>query len=221
MSSKSALKPRKERPSTRERRKVERLSGILAAAFEEFARRGYAAARLEDVADKVNLTKGSIYFYFKDKEQLFKEVVRGTVQPAIQQILGLAESFQGPAEELIKLVITTGYREMAKNRDRTRLVRLLISESRNFPELGEFYYREVLQHVIKMMEQVLSRATANHEFRQTRVAEFPQLIMAPVMMAVIWNLLFGRLRPIDLDRYLEAHLDLLMNGLKPRTTLSS
>jgi len=209
--------PRTSPSPTRERRRQHRLAEILEAGFEEFAQRGYAATRLEDVGQRVSLTRGAIYLYFKDKEELFRAVVRSVIQPVLQQARSVTKSFDGPLEELLRLLLMTFYREIAQDRRRSRLLRVLVAEGPNFPELTEFYYREVIQHGIGCFKSVIKRGIDRGEFRPCLVRDFPQAIMAPVIAAVIWSLLFGKSHPLDLERYSLAHFDLLMNGLKAHT----
>jgi AcrR family transcriptional regulator len=215
----SAHRPRT--PSLRERRRQQRLAEILRAGFEEFAQYGYAATRLEDVGERVNLTKGAIYLYFKDKEELFKAVVRSVIQPALQEATAAAENFTGSSEELLRLLLMTLYREIVHNRKRSRLLRILIAEGQNFPELTEFYYREILQHGIGGVKIALARGVARGELRPSLARDYPQVVVGPVVAAVIWTMLFGKSHPLDLDGYCRAHFDLLMNGLKARFAGSS
>jgi AcrR family transcriptional regulator len=198
----------------RERRRQQRLAEILEAGFEEFAQRGYAATRLEDVGERVSLTRGAIYLYFKDKEELFKAVVRSVIQPALQQVRSVTASFDGPSEELLRLLLKTFYREIARDRQRSRLLRVLVAEGPNFPELTEFYYTEVIQHGIGCFKSAIQRGIDRGEFRPSPVRDYPQVVMGPAIAAVIWSLLFGKSHPLDVDRYSHAHFDLLMNGLK-------
>jgi len=214
VSSKSGLAAvQPPRGSIRRSRKEQRPSEIINAAFEEFSKRGYEAARLEDVADRVGVTKGTIYFYFKDKRELFKAVVQKFIQPIFRQVAGLDSNYEGTTQELMHDQLKVIYRELVRNRRANQLMRLIIAEGPQFPELPEVYYREIVRHGIEVLRHVIERGVARGEFRRSRISEFPQLLFAPVMTAVIWNLLFNRLKPLDLDRYSEAHLDLLLNGL--------
>jgi AcrR family transcriptional regulator len=201
----------------RERRRQHRLAEILEAGFEEFAQRGYAATRLEDVGERVNLTRGAIYLYFKDKEELFRAVVRSVIQPALQQVRKVTGSFDGPTEELLRLLLMTFYREIAQDRRRSRLLRVLVAEGPNFPELTEFYYSEVIQQGIGCFKSAIKRGIDCGEFRPSLVKDYPQVVMGPAIAAVIWSLLFSKSHPLDLDKYSRAHFDLLMNGLKAHT----
>jgi AcrR family transcriptional regulator len=206
----------------RERRRQHRLAELLEAGFEEFAQRGYAATRLEDVGERVNLTRGAIYLYFKDKEELFKAVVRSVIQPVLQEVSSVTESADGSVEELLRLLLITSYREIARDRRRSRLLRILVAEGPNFPELTEFYYREVLHRGLGCFKSAIKRGIKRGQLRPGPVKDFPQLIIAPVFAVVIWSLLFGKSHRLDLDRYARAHFDLLINGLKlwPATTAS-
>jgi len=204
--------------SPRERRRQQRFARILEAGFEEFARRGYAATRLEDVGERVSLTKGAIYLYFKDKQGLFKAGVRSVIQPALQKVRKAAQNFHGPTEELLRLLLMTFYREIATNRKRSRLLRILVAEGPNFPELTEFYYSEVLQHGIACFRSAIKQGVDRGEFRPTPAHAYPLVVIGPAIAAVIWSLLFGKSHPVDLEGYARAHFDLLMNGLKVRAT---
>jgi AcrR family transcriptional regulator len=215
VSSRTARAPSSTPPSsTRERRRQHRLAEILEAGFEEFAQRGYAATRLEDVGQRVSLTRGAIYLYFKDKEELFRAVVRSVIQPVLQQARSVTGSFDGPSEELLRLLLMMFYREIARDHRRSRLLRLLVADGPNFPELTEFYYSEVIQHGIDCFKSAIKRGIDRGEFRSCPAKDFPQVIIAPVIAAVIWSLLFGKSHTLNLERYSRAHFDLLMNGLK-------
>jgi AcrR family transcriptional regulator len=198
----------------RQRRRQQRLTEILEAGFEEFAHRGYAATRLEDVGQRVSLTRGAIYLYFKDKEELFRAVVRNVIQPVLQQFRNVTQSFDDSTEELLRLLMSTFYREITRDRRRSRLLRVLVAEGPSFPELTEFYYREVIQQGIGCFKTVIKRGIDRGEFRSCLVKDYPQVVMGPAIAAVIWSLLFGKTHPLDLDKYSRAHFDMLMNGLR-------
>ena len=200
--------------SMRERRRQQRLAEILEAGFEEFAQHGYAATRLEDVGERVSLTKSAIYLYFRDKEELFRAVVRSVIQPVLKQLRTVTASFDGSSEELLRRLLMTFYREIARDRKRSQLLRVLVAEGPNFPELTEFYYSEVILHGIGCFESAIKRGIDRGEFRLSMVKDYPQVVMGPAIAAVIWTLLFGKSHPLNLDAYSRAHFDLLMNGLK-------
>lgn len=215
VSSDRALAPaHRPRISQRRRRKEQRPGEIIEAAVQEFAKRGFAATRLEDVAERAGVTKGTIYFYFKDKEELFKAAARSSLEPALTEIEALAATFDGPAEDLLRAHLTVVYPKLVTSPRAGQIMRLMIAEGPQFPELVEFYYREIISHGMSILRRIIERGIARREFRRTGAVEFPQLIFGPVLAAIIWNLMFNKLHPIDFDAYSRAHIDLVINGLK-------
>ena len=198
----------------RRRRKESRPSEILDAAFEEFAANGFAATRLDDVARRAGVAKGTIYLYFKDKEQLFRAMVRKFIVPVIEGLKVSASGFSGSVEELGRQMIERQYAHLVNNPKAHEILRMLIAESSRFPQLSEIWYREVFQRGRKVMRLVLAKGLASGEVRKAKVAAFPFMLGAPGMLAVVWKLIFGERHPLDLDAYREAHLDLILNGVK-------
>ena len=209
-----AVPAHRVRPSVRRRRKEQRPGEIIEAAILEFARRGFAATRLDDVAEKAGVTKGTIYFYFKDKEDLFKAAARSSLEPALNEIEALGAHFEGSAEELLRVHLSALYSKLVTNPRAAQILRLIIAEGPQFPELVEFYYLEIISRGIAILKRVLERGVARHEFRRTGAVDFPQTVFAPALAALIWNLLLGKHHPLDFDAYARTHLDLVLNGLK-------
>jgi AcrR family transcriptional regulator len=182
---------------------------ILAAALDEFSSQGFTAARLDDVARRAGIAKGTIYLYFRDKETLFEELVRSRLTPVVGRIEAFEHAdlpISALSEQLIELfvgeVLSTKRREV---------IRLMIAEGRRFPKLAEFYYREVLAHVFGAMRAMLERAAARGEVPPA-LAEFPQLLAAPGLVAVVWTGLFDRYEPLDVRAMLKAHFDMLFGA---------
>jgi AcrR family transcriptional regulator len=193
----------------REARSAERREAILAAALDEFAARGFEAARLEDVARRAGVAKGTIYLYFRDKESLFQELIRATLAPlvAILEQIGTADL---PMALLSERVVDMFVREVYETR-RKDVIRLILSEGRRFPHIAEFYYREVLSRIIAAVRVLLRRAAARGEV-PAGLVDFPQLIAAPGLVAVIWSGLFDRFEPLDVRAMMKTHVDLLFGS---------
>jgi AcrR family transcriptional regulator len=193
--------------SKRAARSAERRDAILAAALDEFASQGFAAARLDDVARRAKVAKGTIYLHFKDKEALFQELVRSVLSPVVGTVeatLGSDLPTRVIAEQAIELFIREVYGTRRKD-----VIRLIITEGGRFPKLAEFYYREVLSRMLGVVRKLAQRAFERGELRADAPVRFPQLVGAPVMVAIVWNGLFGRFEPLDIRTFLLAHLDLL------------
>ena len=195
------------RSAARKERSAARREAILAAALDEFSSRGFEAARLDDVAKRAGVAKGTIYLYFRDKESLFQELIRAMLTPLVGTIeaLGAADV---PINVLAERLVDVFVREVYETR-RKDVIRLMISEGRRFPKLAEFYYREVLSRVIAAMRAILRRAAARGEVPQG-LADFPQIIVAPGLIAIIWSGLFERFEPLDVRKMMKAHVEMLL-----------
>ena len=199
----------------RRRNKAARPAELLDAAIDVFARQGYAATRMEDVARRAGVAKGTVYVYYRDKEALFQAAVRHLIGPAIETVEHAVEDFQGPTEQLLRLLIGTVYQRIVSTRA-PALVRLLIAESERFPELARFYHREVLSRGMAAISRVLARGVDRGEFRALRASGHPQILMGPALAAAIWTLLAGKSHPIDFAAYEAAHAELVLAALARR-----
>jgi len=195
--------------SARDTRSAARREAILAAALDEFSASGFEATRLDDVAKRAGIAKGTIYLYFRDKETLFQELIREMLTPLVGSIeaMGAADL---PLPQIASHIADLFMREVYETR-RKDVVRLMISEGRRFPKLAEFYYREVLSRIIAAVRALLNRAAARGEVAPGLV-EFPQLIAAPGLMAIIWNGLFERYDPLDVRTMMQTHVELLFGA---------
>jgi AcrR family transcriptional regulator len=202
------------RGKARDLRKAERREAILSAALDEFSARGYAATRLDDVARRAGIAKGTIYLYFRDKDALFQELVRAMLTPVVGSIEALRDA-DVPVRVLADRLVDLFVKEIFGTR-RREVIRLMISDGRRFPKLAEFYYREVLSRVIPAMRALLSRAAARGESPDA-LAKFPQLLAAPGLVAVVWTGLFDKYEPLDVRAMMQAHIDLVF-GAKRSTS---
>ena len=201
--------------------KLQRHEAILAAAFEEFAANGYAETRLEDVAQRAGIAKGTIYLYFKNKELLFRAVLRSLIYHAFEELEGFVRTFPGSADELVRCVLSRLYAEVVKNPKARSMVRLLIAESHRFPQLADVYLREVITPGVAALRTLVEKGVASGEFRESKITEFPQVLVGPAVLVIVWTLILGERQPLDLDTYMEAHLDLLLHGLRNESHFAS
>ena len=195
------------RQSARLIKAAARREAILEGALDEFSARGFAAARLEDVAKRAGVAKGTIYLYFADKEALFQELVRfqiGPVMSAFETVLASPL----PLKSLIDQAAEIFTREVFGTR-RKQVMRLIISEGPRFPALAEFYYREVLGPILKAVRARLQRALEHGEIADDALVRFPQLLGAATVMAVVWQGLFDRFEPLDARAMIRAYFDRL------------
>lgn len=188
-----------------------RRAAILAAALDEFSASGFAATRLDDVARRAGVAKGTIYLYFKDKESLFQELLRSELSPVVSAIELLLDavprghiSIHAIADRVVDLLV-----EQVLQTRRKDIIRLIIAEGTRFPKLAEFYYREVISRGMTAMRLLMQRAADAGELNSDAVVRFPQLLIAPALVAVIWQSMFEKFEPLDAKALMHAHVDIL------------
>jgi AcrR family transcriptional regulator len=194
-------------PFNRVVRAAKRREAIIAAGLEEFIARGFAATRLDDVAKRAGVAKGTIYLHFQDKEALFQELIRAAVAPVIER-LAVPPAAGRSAREMFESFAETVAHDVVATR-RGDLLRLFITEGSRFPALAEFYYREIVARGMAGMRALIQYGIARGEIRNEALAQFPQLMVAPAIVAVIWHGLFERLSPLDTMAMLRVHIDLI------------
>lgn len=193
-------------------RRSKRQDAILAAALEEFSAKGFAQARLDDVARRAGVAKGTIYLYVESKEDLFRAVARRSVVPLVADLTERIERFEGPTEDLLRTIMAV-FRQGLANPDVRAVVYLVLSEAGRFPDIAEFYYREVVARGIAAVRRVIARGVERGDLRPNAVTDFPQLFIAPLLVGTVWQELFDRFEPIDLDGLFDAHIDTLLHGI--------
>jgi AcrR family transcriptional regulator len=205
--------PRQDRRWTR--RKEARPAELISSALDLFVERGFSATRLEDVAARAGVSKGTLYLYFPSKEDLFKAVVRGGIVPAIERAEKLLNEHQGNAGSLIRDMVKGWWVTVGSTR-LGGIPKLMISESRNFPELTQFYYREVISRVHRLVAAAVQRGIDSGEFRAVDVEYVKRLVIAPLWLLTVWRFSFDYCESNQLDpfTYLDSHLDLILRGLE-------
>jgi len=201
--------------SNRAERAAERRGAIIEAAMDEFIARGFAATRLDDVAKRAGVAKGTIYLHFKDKESMFEELIRTAIVPMVDRLWGTPPQPGASVRDMVEGFAKTFIEEVATTR-RGDLVRLIVAEGPRFPEVADFYYREVVSRGLGGMRALIELGIARGEIKQKNLARFPQIMVAPALIAVIWQSLFSRHAPLDALEMFRVHLDLIFG--ERRTT---
>ena len=203
-------------PSTRWRRRKDARPGeIVAAALACFAERGFAATRLEDVARRAGVTKGTLYLYFPNKEELFKAVVRQAVVPNIALGEALVDELAEPAPVVLQQLIARLSAAMVA--PASAIPKIVIAEAGNFPDIARFYREEVIERGLAVYRRLLEQGVARGEFQPMDVESTAYCIVAPMIMGMMWRHSFARHeeRPFDAAALCRAHLQLLLRGLVP------
>ena len=196
-----------------EEQRQAKLQAILDAALDVFADKGFADARLDDVAARAGVAKGTIYLYAKSKEALFETLIHTGIAVPIETIEEKVLALDLPAEATLRMLFAFLRQEVLGTR-RKEIVRLILSEAGRFPEIAAVYYREVISRGMGLLRHIAERAVERGEFRSDALVRFPQLAIAPGIVALLWMNLFQHLDPLDVEAMFEAHLELLMRGLK-------
>jgi AcrR family transcriptional regulator len=199
----------------RRRRKEARPAELIEAGLQEFALRGFAVTRMEDIAKRAGVAKGTIYRYFTDKEALFLAAMRARMGPVFEQIEAFIAGFPGTTRELLTLVFRMAHEQLVNSNLRV-LMRVIIAEGENFPALTEHYYTESVAKGRALMGRIIARGVARGEVRQGAAADLPLVIMAPAIMAAVWRMTFDKHAPIPAEAFLAAHLDLVFDGVLKR-----
>lgn len=201
----------------RRRRKEARPQELTAAALALFTEKGFAATRLDDIAARAGVSKGTLYLYFDSKEGLFEAVIREGIMPALDQGEALAAGHQGSAGELLASLLR-GWWELIGNSPLGGVPKLMISEAGNFPQVARFYHDNVIVRGRSLIAEALRRGIAQGEFRPVEVEVAIQVMIAPLLMLAIWRYSIGPCCAEGLQdpqRFLDTHIDLLIRGLKP------
>jgi AcrR family transcriptional regulator len=196
------------RAGARAQASAARREAILAAALDEFSARGFAATRLDDVARRAEVAKGTIYLHFADKETLFQELIRLELSPVVGALEN-ASHVDAPIGRLTDQLAEVFVREIFETR-RKDVIRLVLTEGPRFPNLAEFYYREIITRVMTAIRAMLRRAIKRGELKHEALVRFPQLLAAPGIVAILWNGLFDRFEPLDVRSLMRANFELLL-----------
>ena len=197
-----------------QRRAAARPSEIIATALVDFAERGFATTRLDDIAARAGVTRGTLYLYFPNKEELFKAVVRETIVPILACAEAMAAEAHGPTADLLTRLVLF-FPDAVFGGAASAIPKLVISETANLPDVARFYLEEVIQRGRRLVRSIIHRGIASGEFRAVNEDHAFYCVMAPMLLAALWQHSFrrydeGALDPRALAR---VHLDLLLHGL--------
>ena len=202
-------------PSLRKEASEQRRQAILEAGIDVFAAQGFAAARLDDVAEKAAVAKGTIYLFFNCKEDLFEQIVLGALTPLLHRLDSIVSETDLPFDSMLTGLFDLFQTEILATK-RKEIIRLVITEGARFPRIAEFYHREVITKGLALIRRAAQRARRRGELSSKALERFPQLLFAPVLMAVIWHAVFSKIEPLDVNGLLAAHLEILLANDKRR-----
>ena len=197
----------------RRRRKEARPQELTAAALALFVEKGFAATKLDDVAARAGVSKGTLYLYFDSKEALFKAVIQEGVIPAIEAGEALLAEQDDPA--VLLRAILLGWWERIGNTELGGIPKLMMSEARNFPDVAAFYDQAVIQRGLGLVRVTISRGIERGVFRPVDLDTIGTVLIAPLLHLALWRHSFASCcaRDTNVERYLQTCLDVMLNGL--------
>jgi AcrR family transcriptional regulator len=197
-----------------QRRSEERPGEICAAALDLFAEKGFAAARLDEIARRAGVSKGTLYLYFKDKEELFRAVVRNAIAPQFGAMTASLAALDMPFEQIVRMFFT-GFAANIGKIPVGPVAKMVIGESRNFPELARVWHDEVASKAIGALAGLVARAQERGEVRAGDPRLYAFTLMGPMIIGALWMATLAPVggEPIDLAALARQHADAVLSGM--------
>ena len=200
----------------RSRRKEARPGELLEAALDLFVEKGFAATRVDDVAARAGVSKGTLFLYFPSKEELFKAVVRENIVGRFAEWNTELETFVGTTSEVLAYCYQVWWERIAATKA-SGITKLMFSEAQNFPEIAQFYQQEVILPGRALIRRILQRGMERGEFRQMDLEYGTYIVLAPMMFLMLWNNSMGPCALPDEDfspeQYIRSQVDNILHGL--------
>jgi AcrR family transcriptional regulator len=196
------------------RRSADRPAEIVAAALAVFSEKGFAAARLDEIAARAGVSKGALYLYYETKEDIFRAVVSQAVAPGLAPVRVAIAGFDGPFGQFLQTFANAAVAVLAHG-PIGPIAKMIIGESRNFPELARLWHDEVAGPMLAAMGGAVARAQARGEVRAGDPRLYALQIAAPLLMGALWRETFVPVGapPVDAEKLVRQHFDTLAHGL--------
>lgn len=186
----------------------------MAAALDLFVERGFHATRLEDVARQAGVSKSALYLYFRNKDALFRAVIREMVVPEIERAERRVQQHRGPQAVLLQDLVLLWWQTVGESR-LSGIPKLMVAEAQNFPDPARYFLEHAVRRVRRMFAKVVRRGVANGEFRRCNVAYTVRLLLAPLVFAAIYEHSLRRYdgEPYMAQRFVREHVELFLRGI--------
>lgn len=202
------------RPTLRQRRKDARPHELLEAALALFVEKGFAATRAEEVAQRAGVSKGTLYLYYASKEELLKAVIAQYLSARIADTAEEVRRIDGPMAPVLRDMLVPWWQQVYAS-PVSGTFKLIMAEVRNFPEIADFYVREVIEPGHELVGTILRRGIASGEFRAVDVESTVHSLLLPMVMLCTHKHALGACTShgIDADRFIADHVELVLAGL--------
>lgn len=209
------MSSRKPSTQARQQRKEVRSQELTDAALSLFVEKGFAATRLDEIAARAGVSKGTLYLYFDSKEALFLAVIREGIVPLLDEGRKLIDAHADDPLKLLRCYIH-GWWALLGSTALGGVPKLMISEAQNFPEVAQYYLEEVIQPGRAQLQEVLERGVAKGVFRPIDIEMMTHILIAPLLHLVIWRHSFAAcctVATLDPQRYLDSVIDMVVEGI--------
>jgi len=207
----------------RERRKEARPGELLEAALDLFVEKGFAATRVDEVAARAGVSKGTLFLYFPSKEELFKAVVRQNIAGRFEEWAQELDTFEGTTAELLRYCYQVWWERIGSTKA-SGITKLMFSEAQNFPEILLFYQQEVILPGQALVRRIVERGIARGEVRPVALDYIVHVVLAPLIFLMVWKHSVGVCFPdragLEPEQFIAAQIDNLLNGLLVRPEVS-
>lgn len=196
------------------RRKADRPGEIVEAALEVFAEKGFAAAKLDEIARRAGVSKGAVYLYFETKEDVFRAVVEQAVAPNLATVRAMAGAHPGPLGDLLRGVVAH-VAGVAESTPLGGVLKMVVGEARNFPEIARVWHDELVSQALGAITTAIEAAQARGEVRPGDPRAYALQLIAPMLVAVLWRETFVPIGavPFDLPALMRQHVDTFLRGV--------
>ncbi len=212
-----------EQAPKRERRKQARPGELLDAALDLFVEKGFSATRVDEVAARAGVSKGTLFLYFQSKEGLFKAVVRENIANKFPTWQEEFITFEGTSADMLRYALTSWWERIGKTRA-SGITKLVMSEAQNFPEIAAFYQEEVIQPGNAMIRRILERGVQSGEFREMDLEQAVHIIVAPMIFLMMWKHSMGACaasaKIVNPEQFIHMQVDVLLHGMTANTSKS-
>ena len=205
-----------EQAPKRERRKQARPGELLNAALDLFVEKGFSATRVEEVAARAGVSKGTLFLYFQSKEDLFKAVVRENIANQFPTWQEEFVAFEGSSSDMLRYALVSWWERIGKTRA-SGITKLVMSEAQNFPEIAAFYQEEVIQPGNAMIRRILARGVQSGEFKDMDLTQAVHIVVAPMIFLMMWKHSMGACAAsatiVDPEQFIHMQVDVLLHGM--------
>ena len=220
MTTETLIAPSEATPK-RVRRKEARPGELLNAALDLFVEKGFSATRVEEVAARAGVSKGTLFLYFQSKEDLFKAVVRENIANKFPTWQEEFITFEGSSSDMLRYALVSWWERIGNTRA-SGITKLVMSEAQNFPEIAEFYQEEVIKPGNAMIRRILERGVQRGEFRELDLEQAVHIIVAPMIFLMMWKHSMGACaasaKIVDPEQFIHMQVDVLLHGMTAHQT---